>query len=53
METIKSHMSTYFHVYQWRSIVSDYAYEKWSENKTVALPLRQKIELDEPVPYYL
>lgn len=34
-------------LYKWRSIVSDYAYEKWSENKTVALPLRQKIELDE------
>nr|ELR5131795.1 hypothetical protein [Providencia rettgeri] len=37
-------------LYQWRSIVSEYAYKQWSENKTVALPLRQKIELDEPEP---
>ncbi|MEY0963080.1 helix-turn-helix transcriptional regulator [Providencia alcalifaciens] len=48
-----NHKVPYEHLltlYQWRSIVSEYAYKQWSENKTVALPLRQKIELDEPEP---
>lgn len=48
-----NHKVPYDHLlslYRWRSIVSEYAYEKWSENKTVALPLRQKIELDETAP---
>ncbi|NIH03755.1 helix-turn-helix transcriptional regulator [Providencia rettgeri] len=48
-----NHKVPYEHLltlYQWRSIVSEYAYKQWSENKTVALPLRQKIELYEPEP---